>query len=120
MGGRHNRPMTFIDPAPLERAIRHMLDHMTDISKRDDDMPLENCEKLAKAISVHVKAVQDITAHNARCAAQEDDGKYLSYENPPPPNPEQRAVFIKRLTDLYDRLNAEPEISSADKRASEP
>jgi hypothetical protein len=106
--------MTFIDPAPLERAIGHMVEQMNAYPADVDEMPLEACEKLAKAISVHVKAVQDITAHNARCAAQEDDKKYLSYENLPPPSPEERARFIKRLTHLYNRLNAGREIPSPD------
>jgi len=110
----HNVIMTFIDPAPLERTIRHMLDEMAKLSVTIDDMLiLDKSEKLAKAISIHVKTVQDITAYNARCAAQEDDGKYLDYENLPPPNPEDRARFIKRLTHLYHRLNANGDVPNA-------
>lgn len=107
--------MTFIDPVPLERAIRHMLDQITaNPAMVDNSSSLERSEKLAKAISLHVKAVQDITAHNARNAAQEDDGKYLSYDNLPPPNPKDTARFIVRLTHLYHRLNAETEVQDPD------
>jgi len=111
--------MTFIDPAPLERVIRHLLEQITEnVTVSEDTLgdakPLERSEKLAKAISVHVKAVQDITAHNARCEAQEDEGIYLNYDDLPPPNPEDRARFIKRLKHLYAHLNAEGKIPKTD------
>ncbi len=107
--------MTFIDPAPLERAIRQMVDQITDEPlSLDDEAFFLRSEKRAKVISLYVKAVQDITAHNARHAAQEEDGKHLSYDDLPPPSPEDRARFVKRLTHLYNRLNEQAPLPSAD------
>jgi len=111
--------MTFIDPAPLEGVITSLLEQMTDNMKAPDNAQdvvklLERSERLAKAISVHVKAVQDITAHNARYVAQEDEDIYLNYDDLPPPNPEDRARFIKRLKHLYACLNAEGTVPNPD------
>lgn len=105
--------MTFIDPAPLERTITSLLEQLEAIPTDVDQSAPEKYEKLAKAISVQMKAVQDIYAYNQRASEQTEHMKYLNYDNLPPPSPEERARFIKRLTRLYNRINDNEEISSA-------
>ena len=106
--------MTFIDPAPLQRTIAHLLAQLDAISSSGGEPAPEKHEKLARAINVQMKALQEINAHNQRCAAQEDQSEYLDYDELPPPNPEQRTQFIERLMRLYHRLNESGEISQAD------
>ena len=103
--------MTFIDPAPLERTIAHLLAQLDAVSSGEDEPAPDRYEKLARAISVQMKALQDLYAHNQRCAAQEERSEYLDYDDLPPPNPEQRTQFIERLMLLYDRFNGPSGIS---------
>ena len=70
--------MTFIDPAPLERTIARLLAQLDALSLDEGEPAPDGYEKLARAISVQMKAVQDIYAHNQRCAAQEETSEYLS------------------------------------------
>jgi len=96
--------MTFIDPAPLTRTITRLLEHI-EAMPMDAEMRLEQYDKFAKAVILQMKAVQDITAYNQQTATQDTQTKYLNYDDLPPPSPEDRTRFIKRLTRLYDRLN---------------
>lgn len=106
--------MKFIDPAPLERTIAGLLEQLEALPIAPDQGVPDKYEKLAKAISVQMKAVQDIYAYNQRASEHTEQTKYLNYDNLPPPSPEDRARFIKRLTRLYNRINDGGEISSAD------
>ena len=103
--------MTFIDPAPLERTIAHLLAQLDAVSSGEDEPAPDRYEKLARAISVQMKALQDLYAHNQRCAAQEEASEYLDYDNLPPPSPEQRTQFIERLMYLYHKLNGAEDVS---------
>ena len=106
--------MIIIDPAPLERTIASLLLRLDALIRDVEAATPDVHEKLAKAISVQMKAVQDIYAHNQRVKVKEEQTKYLSYDELPPPNPEERAQFIKRLTRLYNRINDRSQISGSD------
>lgn len=110
----HNGVMIIIDPAPLERTIASLLLRLDALIRDDEAATPDVHEKLAKAISVQMKAVQDIYAHNQRVKVKEEQTKYLSYDELPPPSPEERAQFIKRLTRLYNRINDRSQISGSD------
>jgi len=110
----HSEVMIIIDPAPLEQAIAALLLRVEALPRCEDEALPADYEKLAKAITVQMKAVQDIYAHNQRVSEVEEQTKYLNYDELPPPSPEERAQFIKRLTHLYHRLNERSAISGSD------
>ena len=105
--------MTIIDPAPLERTIRRLLEQLEADESQLSELSPDQYEKLARAINVQMKAVQEIYAHNQRIAAQEKQNEYLNYDDLPPPSPEQQAQFIERLMRLYHRLNGTGKIPQA-------
>ena len=88
-----------------------MLAQLDALSLDEGEPAPDRYEKLARAISVQMKAVQDIYAHNQRCAAQEEASEYLDYDDLPPPSPEQRTQFIERLMHLYHKLNGAEDLS---------
>jgi len=73
-------------------------------------------ERLAKAISTHLKAVDDVATHRARIAAEERAQQYTDYEDLPPPSPEARARIIKRLQKLYASIDLGAAIDRASLR----
>ncbi len=62
-------------------------------------------ERLAKAISTYVKTVDDVKIHQDRILTQKRLQNYTAYEDLPPPSPEERARFIKRLQKLYASID---------------
>ncbi len=62
-------------------------------------------EKKARAISVLLKTNGDIAGHNEAVIQLEDKEKYLSYEDLPPPPPEERDRIITRLVEQFRNIN---------------
>mgnify|MGYP000040806475 CR=1 FL=1 len=91
----------------LDKAIACLLEQIGHlIDEADGDIPTERMDKLAKSISVHLKAHADTTAHNRNLAARETAKKYTRYEDLPPLSPEDRERFKARFLDLISRLQA--------------
>jgi hypothetical protein len=67
-------------------------------------------ERLAKAISFHLKALSDIRQHNLEITELTQDVRHTAYEDYPPPSPEDRARFMARLQKLYSEVAAEDEL----------
>lgn len=99
--------MTHISPDPVSRAIERLISEIGIFADdREAEIKPDQLERLARAISVHLKAVQDIDAHNLREAQQDEDKKYTRYEDLPPPNPAERERLISRIRHHYDYVNA--------------
>jgi len=101
----------YIDPDPLDDAVERLLAEMQALSRDPECVVPDKLERLAKAVSIHLKAINDVNAHNGRVAKADEDKKYLSYEDLPPPTPEERARLIDRVQLLYDRVNAGQPVS---------
>ena len=98
--------MQHIPPDPLGDTIYKLLGQLA-----APDMTAGEAEKLARAISVQFKALHDIEAHNQKIAQKGGNEKYLSYEDLPPPTPEERARFRDRLEHLIAKIEVERPIS---------
>ena len=106
--------MSAIDPTPLLQSIAHLL-RQIEMRTTDEEMAEPaSYEKIAKAISFQLRAVQDIEMFNQDRSQNEALTKNQDYENLPPPNHDERERLIERLTHLYDRINGASEIHSAD------
>ena len=94
-------PMTPICPDPLTQAIKRLMkdiDLMTD--KDAIDINPQKLDTHARSISTHLKALQDLDNYNAAAAKAAHEKKYTSYEDLPPPSPEDRKRFYGRLQSL--------------------
>jgi hypothetical protein len=95
----------------MERAIRRIMDTMSVMTDDPEgEVSPERFERFARTISLQIKTMGDITAHNSRVSKSEDKEKYLSYEDLPPPSPEERERIIARLMERYRRVNDSGEI----------
>lgn len=125
----HTAPMKHIDPDPLDRAIEAMIDAIGRLAQPrieqgaaeqpqdPPDIPVEKMERYARAISLQVKAIGDIEKHNQQVAAQTQSETYTSYDDLPPPNPEERARVIARVLALAADIDARAEIATDHERA---
>ena len=99
--------MTPICPDPLTQAINRLMkdiDLMTD--KDAIDINPQKLDTHARSISTHLKALQDLDNYNAAAAKAADEKKYTSYEDLPPPSPEDRKRFYIRLESLISDIEA--------------
>lgn len=106
--------MKLIDPEPLTLSVERLLIAIEDLSGDTKTIAPDKLERHARAISIHLKAISDISAHNARIQSEQASQKYLSYEDLPPPPPEDRARIIARLQALYDHVNAGGDVGEDD------
>ncbi len=101
-----------IDAFALQDALIRLLHDSSTLSSDIEARP-EQLEKIARAISVHVKALTDIAEYNEILSYKEGKKKYSRYEDIPPPSPEERARFVERLYALIDKVDAESEEAEA-------
>jgi len=107
--------MKHISPDPLSRAIERLVSEIGIFADDEEaDIKPEQLERFARAISVQLKALHDIEDNNLQAAKHDEDKKYLSYEDLPPPNPEERARFRLRLDSLIRQIEAGDEIPDFD------
>ena len=106
--------MSTIDPTPLLQSSLYLLRHIETHAIDEGEVEPILYEKIARAISVQLKAVQDIDVFNQRRNENESLTKNLNYENLPAPRDDERERFIERLTHLYNRINGTAEICSSD------
>lgn len=90
--------------AGLETLLAEM-GRLTQEAEMGSDVKPAEFERLAKAISSHLKAVDDIHAHRTRIETQDKLRNFTAYEDLPPPSPEERARIIKRLQKLYASID---------------
>ena len=90
-----------ICPVPLTQAIKRV---MSDITLLTDNNVVEiNPQKLdglARSVSTYVKALADLETYNAAASKAANEKTYSTYEKIPPPSPEERKRFYKRLKSL--------------------
>jgi len=98
--------MNYIDPEPLDHAIAQTLARIDEISSDPEKLSPDKLERLSRAISLQIKAISDIEAHNERARKQAEEKTYLNYEDLPPPSPKDRDKLLQRIQLLYDRVNA--------------
>ncbi len=116
--------MTPLDPHPLNQAISYLLREIDRLSTLEISgepqftLPTEKLERLARALSVKLKTLSEIENYNRKIKDDTLAEKYLDYEDLPPPSPEDRDRLIARIRLLYDRVNAEEEISETPESAS--
>ena len=106
--------MSAIDPTPLLQSITHLLRQIEMRMSDEEIAEPASYEKIAKAISFQLKAVQDIEMFNHNRSKNETLTKNQDYESLPLPNHDERERLIERLTYLYNRINGETEIRSFD------
>ena len=106
--------MSAIDPTPLLQSISHLLRQIETHATDEGEVEPIIYEKIAKAISFQLKAVQDIDMFNHHRNENEALTKNLNYENLSAPSADERERFIERLTHLYNRINGAAEIHSPD------
>lgn len=70
-------------------------------------------ERIAKAISSHLKAVDDLSAHHAKKAQVMASHRHTAYEDFPPPTSAERARFIKKLEKLYAAIDIDGALARA-------
>jgi len=99
--------------AGLDRLLAEMERLTQDVETGGTLKPSE-FERLAKAISTHLKAVDDVNTHRDRVAKQNKLQAYTAYEDLPPPSPEERVRIIERLQKLYASID----LGAAIERAS--
>ena len=90
--------------AGLDTLLAEMA-RLTQEAESGADVKPAEFERLAKAISTHLKAVDDIQAHHDRLETQDKLLNFTAYEDLPPPSPEERARMIKRLQKLYASID---------------
>lgn len=97
--------MPIISSDSLNHAVTRLIEK-TDfiVAEEIADLKVDQLEKTARAISVQLKALHEIEQHNQHLAQQADNKKYLSYEDLPPPTPEERARFRDRLERLIAKI----------------
>ena len=93
--------MTPICPDPLTQAIKRLMKDINSMTAKDDiEINPQKLDTHARSISTHLKALQDLDNYNAAAAKAADEKKYTSYEDLPPPSPEDRKRFYIRLKSL--------------------
>lgn len=93
--------------AHIDSAIVCLLDQLGQLAgEAEGDPPTDRMDKIAKSISVHIKAHADIVEHNRKLSEQAQQVKYTRYEDMPPPSPEDRERFKARFLDLIDKLQS--------------
>ena len=68
----------------------------------------------ARSISTHIKALEDLEKYNAASAKAANEKTYSTYEDIPPPSPEDRKRFYIRLKSLIRDVEDGPEDESRD------
>ena len=112
--------MNYIDPEPLDHAITRTLARIDEISSDPENLSPDKLERLSRAISLQIKAIVDIEAHNDRARKQAEEKTYLNYEDLPPPSPKDRDKLLQRIQLLYDRVNAAGKVSPISGEPAEP
>ena len=93
--------MTSICPDPLTQAIKRLMKDINSMTAKDDiEINPQKLDTHARSISTHIKALEDVGRYNAAAAKAADEKKYTSYEDLPPPSPEDRKRFYGRLQSL--------------------
>ena len=93
--------MTHIPPGPLTQAIARLMEDINLLTDEDSlSVDPQKLDGLARSISTHLKALDDLNSYNRKAAKEAEDQKYLSYEDLPPPSPEDRKRFYIRLKSL--------------------
>lgn len=97
---------------PLIKALNRHLDEIEQISAHHDD-PLEpeRHERLARSMLAHIKVLEALMSFNNTQINHDKRTEYLSYDDLPPPEPEDRDRIIAKIQLLYDRVNAAGEVS---------
>ena len=90
--------------AGLETLLAQMA-RLTQEVENGTDVKSAEFERLARAISAHLKAVDDVAAHQDRAASKAKSRAHTAYEDFPPPTPQERARIIKRLQKLYASID---------------
>jgi len=97
--------MTLIPPEPLKQAIARLMDDINLMTDKDAiDIQPKRLDDFARSISTHLKALQDLEKYNAAAAKADDDKKYSTYENIPPPSPAERKRFYIRVQSLIGEI----------------
>lgn len=90
-----------IPPDPLIQAIARVMADINLLTDKDSlTIEPQKLDGLARSISTHLKALDDLNSYNRKAAKEAEDQKYLSYEDLPPPSPEDRKRFYIRLKSL--------------------
>jgi|GEM_PF-4207561 len=116
--------MKTLNPEPIYCAVERLLDEIEcQTIARDDasdafEFSPDKLDRLAKTLTVQLKALSDLQAYNRKVEDENKSQKYLDYEDLPPPSPEDRDRLIARIRLLYNRVNAEEEISEIDEDPS--
>ena len=93
--------MTHIPPGPLTQAITRLMEDINLLTDEDSlSVDPQKLDGLARSISTHLKVLDDLNSYNRKAAKEAEDQKYLSYEDLPPPSPEDRKRFYIRLKSL--------------------
>ena len=99
--------MTSICPDPLTQAIKRLMKDINSMTAKDDiEINPQKLDTHARSISTHIKALEDIGRYNAAALKAADEKKYTSYEDLPPPSPEDRKRFYIRLESLISDIEA--------------
>lgn len=95
--------MTSFSTINISQAIERLLHDIglqTEPSVEALDLP--RLEKTARALCGQLKALENLAAYNAQCAATAHQQSYTSYEDLPPLSPEDRDRFEQKLIRLLD------------------
>jgi hypothetical protein len=91
----------------VHHAINHLL---TEIGKLTVDthesINPDQLERLARAISTHLKALQSLDDYNLKISQKDEDEKYTRYEDLPPPSPEDQDRFYARLESVIGKIKS--------------
>ncbi len=63
----------------------------------DSDPNLKRLETLARLVSIHLKAIDELQDHERREAERKEQSKYTRFEDLAPPSPEEQARMIETL-----------------------
>ena len=90
--------------AGLETLLTQM-ERLTDQAVSGSAINPAEFEKLAKAISAHLKTMDDVIAYDRRQRDLDTPKSYTAYADFPPPSPEERAEILERLQKLYAKMD---------------
>lgn len=114
----YSERMKFIDPEPLDMAAQRILVEIENLSADAGDFTPDKLDRMARALTAQLKAIADIETHNGRVQKQDEEKNYLSYDDLPPPSPEERKRIIARVRLLYDRVTVGDGTSDISEHAS--